>query len=189
MHWLSIAVFALVPQLSPLRSEQKSSPPPQPLCSLGGGPPAFSIARTQNIVSESSVIVRAKSLGDVPPPSGTPRPDLRYVAFAVEEVLRGSDVPDTLHFGGTIRDEDAIPPEAVEDVPHLSYIRRWGGDCLAMTYRSGGQYLLLLQYSEERGTLDPYWSVLAPTNNEVSGPDDPWIGWVRSEIARNPVRP
>jgi hypothetical protein len=50
-------------------------------------------------------------------------------------------------------------------------------------YRRGAEYLLLLT-REQAGELTPYWSPLAPTNEQVSGPDDPWIQWVKIEVAR-----
>jgi len=165
-------------------------PPASPgaFCSLSGGLPPFSIARTQDIVAASEVIVRATALGSTSSPAGDPRPNMSYVAFAVDEVLRGGEVPDTLRFVGAIIPEDAVPLEYEEEVPHRSYIRRWGGDCIATTYQAGGQYLLLLQRSEESGTLDPYWVFLAPTNNQIRGADDRWVQWVRTELVRNAPR-
>lgn len=158
------------------------------LCSLSGGGPRFSVSRTQRIVAEAEVIVRATALREIPAPAAEERRGAKHVAFEVREVLRGSGVPDTLRFTGVIRDEDAVPPELVEEVPHLSYIRRYAGDCQAFTYRAGGEYLLLLQLSAERGSFDPYWTLLAPTNNQIGGDEDRWLRWVRAEIARNPSR-
>ena len=37
-----------------------------------------------------------------------------------------------------------------------------------------------------KGTMTPYWQSLAPTNEQVRGPDDPWVAWVRKELALNP---
>jgi hypothetical protein len=48
------------------------------------------------------------------------------------------------------------------------------GNCYALTYRSGAQYLLLIK----AGT--PYWAPLAPTNEQVQGEDDAWVSWVRN---------
>ena len=161
---------------------------PREFCSLSGGPPPFSIARTQNIVAESEVIVRATVLGPASSSAEDAGSRMSLLAFAVDEVLRGGDVPDTLRFAGAIVPEDSLPLDYEEDVPHRSHIRRWGGDCMATTYQAGGQYLLLLKQSERSGTLDPYWEVLAPTNNQIRGADDRWVQWVRTELARNPRR-
>jgi hypothetical protein len=157
------------------------------LCSLGGGPPRFSIARTQNIVAESEVIVRGTVIGETDAPAGSPRPNMRFVAVAVDEILRGSGVPDTIRIMGLINPQDTVPTDYGE-VPHLSYLRRYAGSCISATYAEGGQYLLLLQRTEERDVLDPYWIPLAPTNDQVRGSNDRWVQWVRNEIARNSSR-
>jgi hypothetical protein len=158
-------------------------------CTVGGPPISFSIARTQNIVGESRVIARATALGEVAPPAEDPRQDATFVAFSVDEVLRGRGVPDTLRLYGVIREDDAWPQEEETEIPHRSYLRRSGGTCMAFTYQTGGEYLLLLNPSEHGVRLDPYWMLLAPTNNQIHGADDWWLQWVRLEIARNPPRP
>jgi hypothetical protein len=49
-------------------------------------------------------------------------------------------------------------------VPYRSFYRWLGGDnCSGMSYRPGGEYLLLLR----RGEMDPYWTPLAPTSDQV----------------------
>jgi len=30
----------------------------------------------------------------------------------------------------------------------------------------------------------PYWTPLSPTNEEVSGLDDPWVVWVKRQLGR-----
>jgi hypothetical protein len=156
-------------------------------CSLSGGSPPFSIARTQDVVAAAEAVVRATVIGEARLPGVAGGHAQAVVVLFVDEVLRGADVPDTLRFRGSILDADAVSPELVDEVPHLSHIRRWGGDCMAMTYKQGGEYLLLLR--NRGGGLDPYWVLLAPTNNQIGGPDDRWLQWVRTEIARNPARP
>jgi ankyrin repeat protein len=54
-----------------------------------------------------------------------------------------------------------------------------GGSCHADDYKPGGQFLLFLKGG------DVYWAALAATNEEVSGPNDPWVVWVRERLARN----
>ena len=183
-----LVLFALTLGAEASGADARLPAEPPTLCSLGVEP-RYSIARTQNIVAEAQVIVRATVLGEVPPSPVAGDGQRPQVVLAVDEVLRGAGVPDTLRFIGNIHDEDAVPPEYVAEIPHRSYLRRLsGGSCMAMTYRQGGEYLLLLQRSEFRGVLDPYWVLLAPTNNEIWGADDPWVRWVRLEIARNPAR-
>jgi hypothetical protein len=58
------------------------------------------------------------------------------------------------------------------------------GNCFALGYRSGGEYLLLLRRTEHPSSaqpndLTPYWSPLAPTNEQLfGGTSDPWFAWV-----------
>jgi hypothetical protein len=181
---LALVLAAPVP-----RAVARAARAPATLCSVTGGLPRFSNARTRGIVAASQVIVRATVLGEVSPPSGDRGPTGRNVVFAVDEVLRGSDVPDTLQFYGVIDDQDAWPVGEDDEIPHKSYIRRWGGPCRAITYQARGRYLLLLRREREGGPLHPYWMILAPTNNLIRGADDRWVQWVRAEITRNPVRP
>lgn len=153
-----------------------------PLCSLRGGP-EFSAARTRDIVEQSEAIVRATVLGTTPAPAGSKRPDLPYLAFRVDEVLRGREIPDTLRFSGVLEERDSFRPEGENRIPYLSYYRwRGGGDCGAYTYQTGGQFLLLLGRTHHTGDFDPYWALLAPTNEQIRGAADPWAGWVRRVI-------
>lgn len=160
---------------APLRS---GPPPVERHCSTEP-PTKFTADRPRWIVWDAEVIVRAKAIGAVPAPAASKRPDATHVAFAVLEVLKG-DAPDTLAFYGGLDDRDSFQEGPV---PYEMF-HRWygGGDCLAMTYRPGGEYLLLLSYSERWGVLDPYWQILAPTNEQIRGADDPWVRWVRQEL-------
>ena len=59
----------------------------------------------------------------------------------------------------------------------------------ALGYRRGAEYLLFLTRAAQRGhgqpnDLTPYWSALAPTNEQLFGDDDPWLVWVVQQIAR-----
>jgi hypothetical protein len=55
------------------------------------------------------------------------------------------------------------------------------GNCFATEYRPGAEYLLLLSRSDRAG-LTPYWAPLAPLNEQIRGPDDPWVAWVREQL-------
>jgi hypothetical protein len=50
------------------------------------------------------------------------------------------------------------------------------GQCFAEDYKPGGQFLLFLRKGEVQ------WSPLAATNEEVSGPTDPWVIWVKKRV-------
>jgi hypothetical protein len=69
-------------------------------------------------------------------------------------------------------------------VPYSS-VRPGGqqGTCYAYDYRLGGQFLLFLR----EGT--PYWAPLAATNEEVDGPNDPWVLWVEELLHIKEVSP
>ena len=52
---------------------------------------------------------------------------------------------------------------------------------------AGCRVLLLLKVASQPvfgppGQLTPYWRALAPTNEQVFGPDDPWESWVRRQL-------
>ena len=53
-----------------------------------------------------------------------------------------------------------------------------GGNCFAVTYNRNQQYLLFFKNGS------PYWSPLAPTNEQVSGPADAWLIWVKRQLAQ-----
>lgn len=153
-----------------------------PFCTMDP-PIEFSAARTRGIVQRSNAIVRATALGYAA--MGAHGDTLgTYVSFAVREVLKGDAVPDTLVFYGTLDDRDSFHP-ADEPVPYLESHRWYGGSCLSTTYRPGGEYLLLLGSSKRMGKSNPYWVWLAPTNEQIRGPDDGWVAWVRQAISEN----
>jgi hypothetical protein len=64
--------------------------------------------------------------------------------------------------------------------PPYHWVRDGGthGDCHAHDYQMHTQFLLFLKH----GT--PYWASMAATNEEVSGPDDPWVLWVTRFLQR-----
>ena len=122
------------------------------------------------------VEARAQSLkGSSPTRIGT------LVRFEVVETLKGT-APRFLEFDGEITDSK----EFDENEPELP--RRWvrrggrGGDCFALQYRAGEEYLLMLQ--ESNGVLSPYWAAMGATNEHVEGPGDPWLRWVRDYLSR-----
>lgn len=154
----------------------------RPPCSLSGGAPRFSARRTRSIVRAAEVVVRARAVGSVAAPASARDPDHPYVAFVVLESMRGAALGDTLRFYGVLDTRDSFREPGEDRVPYLSYYRwRGGGNCSGMSYRPGGEYLLLVRRSE-RGEMDPYWTPLAPTSDQVRGRDDPWTVWVRREI-------
>jgi len=56
------------------------------------------------------------------------------------------------------------------------------GACFAYEYRTGASYLLFLKRSRS-GTLTPYWAALQPVNEQLHDSADPWLRWVREQVA------
>lgn len=146
--------------------------------------PEFSARRTRGLVQAAEVVVRATAIGRVPAPPGHPRTGGHFMSFAVIEVLEGTPPSDTLVFMGGEDDRDSFREPGDDRVPYVAF-HRWygGGDCIAGTYRPGAEYLLLLGRRGDGPELDPYWAMLAPTSEQIRGPRDPWVTWVRKALA------
>ena len=178
--WRALLWMALAGSVAAVFPRPRPAAAATAFCSIRP-PIEFSAKRTRNIVLQSEMVVRATAIGTTPPPAGSSRPGLSYMAFETREVLKGDAVPDTLRFVGYPDDRDSFQEEPV---PYLATFRwRGGGDCTSTTYRPGAEYLLLLGDSPAGLGLSPYWQVLAPTNEQIRGPDDPWVGWVRQVLA------
>ena len=134
----------------------------------------YSIDRIRQFVDSASVIVRAKALAA--PTSDT------HVRFEVLEHIRGPDSLSHLPLRGVLVTRDDFNSGTVP----YQMVRSAGqrGDCHAQEYRAGADYLLILQQLGVEG-LSPNWKPLAPFNEQLHGPDDPWLIWVR-EVARRP---
>lgn len=70
-----------------------------------------------------------------------------------------------------------------QSVPY-DFVRPGGrkGNCFALTYRKGGEYLLMLQ-ADGKNAWSPYWTALSPTNEQITGKTDPWLAWVLGQLA------
>jgi hypothetical protein len=166
--------------------------PPRPtaaaFCSVSP-PIEFSAGRTKRIVRDAEVVVRAVAVGSTTPGRTLKAWDSDTLAFAVVEVLAGTDVPDTLRFHGLVADWDDFQEGPV---PYLSHRLRYSeGSCTTAFYRIGAEYLLLLRRvpgNPRLAGLTPYWTILAPTNEQLRGPDDPWLAWVRAQLRAAPSR-
>jgi hypothetical protein len=130
------------------------------------------------LVSVAEVIVRVRAVEEIRKP-GASALEPGLVRFLMLEQLKGEAHLFDLSVPGTLTDRDDF-----NDRP-LPYdmVRRdgRGGGCYAMHYRREGEFLLLLRQSP--GGLTPYWAALAPTTEQVRGAGDPWVTWVRQQIA------
>lgn len=153
----------------------------------------YRVERIQEFVDSATLVVRARaerldSLVLNRPASAT-RPETSYtvpaVRFTVLETLRGN-IPDTgLALVGTLVDRDDFNPLPVP----YQMVRMAGqrGDCFASEYRAGGEYLLLLRDTGYGPTAR--WAALAPLNEQIRGPEDPWLEWVRARLVRIESQP
>jgi len=126
---------------------------------------------------DAAVIVRARAVGaDSQTSRGTTDP--ARVRFERLEIVKATgSVP--LFFAvspAALTDQDEFNPQPV---PYAS-VRPSGlrGTCYATAYRRGAEYLLFMS-RQPQGMLTPYWAPLMPTNEELHGPTDPWLLWVR----------
>ena len=128
----------------------------------------------REMVAQSDVILLAEVTGSTP---GSPDKS-GLVALRVLELLKGSFSAKTLTVEGQVNLE-LTAPGVKGPVPYTELdCTRAGlcGGCYARDYRDGARYLLFLK----RGEL--YWAPLAPANEEVAGPDDPWVAWTKQQL-------
>jgi hypothetical protein len=110
------------------------------------------------------------------------------VRFTILELLKGRLSSSTIEFNGALTDRD---DRNDRPVPY-DFIRPGGrrGNCFALTYRVGAEYLLLLRRSEhpsyaQPSELTPYWAPLSPTNEQLfDRASDAWLVWVSQELRR-----
>jgi hypothetical protein len=135
-----------------------------------------------DMVREADAIVRATAEDYAPAPSNPGsregfEPDSR-VRFKVLEVVRGKMPKDHLVLPGVLVDADDFNDHA----PPYTLVRPDGRrvSCSAISYRSGGQFLLMLKKRND-GVFTVNWYALAPVNEQLHSADDPWLLWVRKQ--------
>ncbi len=107
------------------------------------------------------------------------------VEFRIEETVWGVDVPATIVLHGYLTDRDDF-----NDVPlPYRFVRPDGrsGSCSANSYKTGAQFLLFLKRTGANYTTKTGYttniSPLGPTNEQLRGPDDPWLQWVKAYLS------
>jgi hypothetical protein len=103
------------------------------------------------------------------------------IRFKVLEVVRGK-VPGDLVLPGVLVGTDDFNDQTSPYNSVRSDGRR--GSCFASSYRSGGQFLLMLKKSGDEFTVG--WYPLAPVNEQLRSVNDPWLLWVRKQ-AKAPI--
>jgi hypothetical protein len=149
-------------------------------CSVMGPLPS-----AEALVRDADVIVRARAEG-LSSTSGD-------VTFAILDVLKGSLPAATIAINGSLLDRD---DRNDQPVPY-DFVRPGGrsGNCYALEYRAGAEYLLLLRGGKhpskvQRNGLTPYWAPLSPTNEQLfGGARDAWFVWVSRTLRKGQVQP
>jgi hypothetical protein len=136
----------------------------------------------QELIALADGIYRVKPVAyGLPKPSSRifPWPDTQ-VRLKVLATIKGTPQSELQVPGDLGREND--PND--HPVPY-EFVRPGGrsGNCYAVTYRKASQYLLFVKDGS------PYWSPLAPTTEQVSGPMDPWVIWVMEQLTAPAERP
>jgi hypothetical protein len=132
--------------------------------------------------AELVVRARAETVVDRPGRQGL-FPVETQVRFRVLAVYKGTADSEYLEFNGVLGPED--PSEAVP----FDFVnaRNRGPSCFTIGYRRSAEYLLMLRRGDALYThpddLSPYWAALSPTNERITGDDDPWLRWVVETLA------
>jgi hypothetical protein len=152
---------------------------PCDVVTIGRHPHKVDLAKT--IVRGADVIVRATALEYAVPPEvsdyfGVKRTSASgSIRFDVIEVMRGRPLRELILAGELVDRDDfnRSPP------PYQGARPNAGGSCWAWPYKTGAQYLLMLEKEHTGGlTLERY--PLAPVNEQLHSDDDPWLLWVRT---------
>jgi hypothetical protein len=137
----------------------------------------------KQLVAGADAIVRVRVLGATGGPEslranarlGRSHGPVPMMELEALEVVRGTVRAGMLRVVGVGVDHDDWNDQSAP----YDFVRPAGrkGMCYATEYRPGAEYLLFFHDGST------YWSPLAPTNEQVHGADDAWLGWVRREVA------
>jgi hypothetical protein len=166
--------FVIVCSLTSTRTASSCS-----VVSLPGTP-----VTAQDWVRAASVIVRVRAATNhavVPPPGsggfGADGVPLAFIDFAILEVLKGQISETPVRLPGFLVDRDRFNKYPV---PYA--MSGDGVSCNSDFYKPGAEYLLIL-FRTSSGAYSAR-SALAPLNEQLHGPDDPWLRWVREEVGK-----
>lgn len=158
--------------------------PAWPCSVIGPLPSADSLVRDAEVI----VRVRAEGLSSTLGVAGSLADSRTQFRFAILELLKGRLPSATIEFNGSLMDGD---DRNDRPVPY-DFVRPGGrhGNCFALTYRAGAEYLLLLRRAQhpsyaQANELTPYWAPLSPTNEQLfGGANDAWFVWVSQELRK-----
>jgi hypothetical protein len=152
---------------------------------------ASRVLQPSELVVTADVIVVAVAREFTPMPQGPwarrfgvvlPESAEGMFRFRVVETLKGNIAAGTvLPIPGRLSTRNDFNYAAVtsgEPRPEAGY-----GECFAYTHRLNARYLLLLK-DTGNGEWTPFWSSLGRVNDQIRPGMDPWLEWVRKEVAR-----
>jgi hypothetical protein len=102
------------------------------------------------------------------------------VELRVDETIKGESGALALRLTGRLVDTDDFnrgPAPYTAARPGAQT-----GACFSYEYRTSASYLLFLK-RPRGGTLTPYWAALQPVNAQLRDNEDPWLLWVRAQVA------
>jgi len=140
------------------------------------------ILKPQLLVEQAQAIYHVRAGGYVVPLRQLPHGQTPKVNFILLGVIKGAASKEPLQFAGVLVQRD----DRNDQTAPYDFVRPAGrrGMCFATEYRAGAEYLMLIK----GGT--PYWAHLSPTNEQVFGPSDAWLKWVKQQAAQSSkVRP
>jgi hypothetical protein len=132
------------------------------------------------MLAQADAIVRVTAIGVAdPPPSQRRGRETKTIRFEVLEVLKGELPRATLLLTGRLVDHDDFNDHSP---PHQLRPSGRSGSCYTDEYRAGREYLLLLKKSTEDVFWTTRWYPLGPVNEQLTGPEDAWLRWVRANV-------
>ena len=164
-----------------------------PVFSCTVGRSATGIQIPMEMVTQVELILRVTAVDYVMPPPGNIRtagvPETK-VRFTVMEVVKGTYVSREFILAGYL---DSRNDWNDRTAPY-DFVRPGGrrGSCFANTYRTGAQFLLVLKKnkvlqstpSSSEADYTVNWYALGPVNEQLHSDADPWLLWVRNQVAK-----
>jgi hypothetical protein len=179
---LDIAMLPVIPALAALLALSSPASAPRGFCVA----PPPSEEHPERLVARAALIVHAVAERELSRSEADSAGldslfmGMKWLEFRVTEVLKGEERPLLLHIPGYLTDSDDF------NLNRVPYKRprpdTYDGMCRAYRYRRGGEFLLLLLRTDGAG-FTPYWNVTGPTNEQLRGPGDRWLRWVRRQVA------
>jgi hypothetical protein len=129
------------------------------------------------LVREADLIVRARASSSEVVPARAGIGTEHLVRFIVLEQLKGPHLFDVVA-RGTLSDRLQMKRAPMQyPIVKPSGL---GGSCYATTYQTDGEYLLFLKTIN--GVVTPYWAPSSATNEQIAGPQDEWVLWVKEQL-------